>query len=93
MRGRTDNTQRDIVAALRQVGVFVQDLSQVGKGCPDLLWSHKGRSGVIECKTGNGKLRPSQEEWRRHWSGEYAVAREPIDALEAVGIVMPREER
>jgi hypothetical protein len=39
---RTDANQAEIVAALRQIGVEVTDLSAVGGGVPDLLLSYRG---------------------------------------------------
>lgn len=59
MRGkRTDHNQTAVVKELRALGVFIQDLSQVGKGCPDLLCGFRGRWYVIELK--NPKQVPSK---------------------------------
>ena len=37
MKKRTDFNQQEIINALRAIGCSVQDLSQVGRGCPDLF--------------------------------------------------------
>lgn len=65
---RTDANHAAIRDALRQIGAFVQDLSRVGEGCPDLLCGHRGRWIVIEVKDGKKcpserRLTPDQERW------------------------------
>ena len=57
---RVDANQAAIVAALRQVGCYVQDLSGVGRGCPDLLVGYRGVWHVIEVK--DGRKPPSARE-------------------------------
>jgi len=47
------------VAELRSMGVFVQSLSMVGKGCPDLLCGFRGRWLLCELK--NPRHSPSRQ--------------------------------
>jgi len=47
---RTDENQREIVAALRQIGVFVMDLSGAGGGVCDLLACYRHSMWMIEVK-------------------------------------------
>lgn len=51
MRHRADKNQQDIVDELRDLGISVLILSQVGGGCPDLLIGHRGKNYLIEVKT------------------------------------------
>ena len=63
---KIDATQAEIVKTLKSHGCEVISLAGVGNGVPDLLvmecdapgW---GRLVLVECKTGTGKLRPSQQ--------------------------------
>ena len=47
---RVDANQSEIVAALRKAGVFVQILSAVGEGVPDLLTAYNGLWSLLEVK-------------------------------------------
>ena len=91
MPRRTDSNQAAIVEALRGVGCIVQDLSRVGKGCPDLLCSYvdprTGRATnlLIEVKTATGKLEKNQVIWHALWRGSVVVVRTVDEALQAVG--------
>jgi len=86
IHGKVDQNHQEIVAVLRQVGVTVQDLSQVGKGCPDIVCGWKGKNYFFEIKTEKGKLSNKQKEWFRYWNGHKAVIRNEYDAFEEMGI-------
>ena len=65
-RRKTDANQKDIIKAFEQMGCHVTDLSDVGKGCPDLLVSHQGESWLVEIKNLSGRgnrLTPAQSEF------------------------------
>jgi len=66
---RTDSNQAEIVAALRHVGASVQDLHEVGKGCPDILVGYRGRNYLIEIKAPGGRLNKREREWHDRWDG------------------------
>lgn len=67
---KTDRNQKEIVDALRKAGFSVQDLSKVGKGCPDLLVSKYGCNYLIEVKDGlKSKLNECQVKWHLAWPG------------------------
>jgi hypothetical protein len=73
-RGRVDSNQKEIVAALRQIGAFVQSLADIGKGCPDLLVGCAGRTFLLEVKDGSKPksaraLTPDEELWIERWRG------------------------
>ena len=82
MRKRADTNQQEIVDALRDMGVSVLVLSQVGGGCPDLVIGWRGKNYLIEVKTKDGKLRPSQEEFFDTWSGRAFIVRSLDETLE-----------
>ncbi len=87
MTRRTDNTQGDIVAALRDVGASVVDLHRVGHGCPDLAVAYRGRTWLMEVKTATGSLRANQREFISAWQDAVHVVRCPSDALRAIGVM------
>jgi hypothetical protein len=94
--GRVDLTQSAIVKALRDIGASVQVLSAVGGGCPDLAAGYRGRSFLLECKTGKeGKLNAMQRDWHAKWAGHVAIVRTPEEAQLAVinGAVPAKECR
>jgi hypothetical protein len=72
MPKRVDANQVEIVQALRRCGCTVQVLSDVGKGCPDLLVSHRGLLFMVEVKDGEKpaskqNLTPDEKEWHAQW--------------------------
>jgi len=93
VRGRTDGNQKEIICVLRKLGVMVQDLSQVGDGCPDLLLSLLGRTYVAEVKYGlNWKLRATQERWHKRWLAPVVIFESSEQVVEWVNHLR-REER
>lgn len=90
MRARkTDANQSAIMAALREVGATVVDLSAVGKGCPDLLVGHHGVTYLLEVKNVKGKNRttPDQDVFYAWWRGApVSIVRTADEALSAIGI-------
>ena len=87
---KVDSNQREIVAALRGVGVTVQTLHTVGKGCPDLLIGVRGTNLLIEVKDGAKppsarKLTPDEEDWHAKWRGQVAIVESVEQALDLVG--------
>lgn len=90
-RSRSDDNQPEIVAALRQAGCTVQNLNNVGDGCPDILVGHRQINLLLEIKDGSKaksqqKLTPDQVEWHEQWRGRVEVVRDVNEALCAVGI-------
>jgi lambda repressor-like predicted transcriptional regulator len=93
---RVDATQAAIVAALRQTGATIVDLSRCGQGVPDLLCgrvmpcpfcqAHYPQAILLEVKTARGKLNTAQEEFHANWRGPLAIVRTIDDALATVGI-------
>lgn len=96
---RTDDNHEAIVAALREVGAFVQSLAMVGKGCPDVLVSYRRQAFLLEIKDGEKtpsriRLTPDEEAWHLAWTGPpVAVVRSPFEALVAIGAINPTKGR
>lgn len=73
-RAKVDANQTTIVDALRCCGASVTSLAAVGRGVPDLLVGHAGRTALLEVK--NKDLPPSargltidQQIWHAEWRG------------------------
>lgn len=81
---RVDNTQADIVKALRMAAMTVQPLHTIGKGVPDLLVGWRGRNVLLELKTGNARLTADETGWHEKWAGQVATVSTPDDAVDAV---------
>ena len=66
---KVDQSQPEIVQALREHGATVQLCHQVAGGFPDLVVGYRGRVIFIECKVPGGKLTPDQVIWHEQWAG------------------------
>lgn len=84
---RTDANQAAIVAELRQAGCSVQDLHEVGKGCPDIVCGYAGHTWIFEIKTDKGALTEDEKTWALRWRGQYAVIHTTEEALEIMGLL------
>lgn len=78
-----DANQAAIVAGLRAAGRTVAVISQVGKGVPDLIAGHLGRSYLLEVKAPGAKLTDDEATWHLAWRGHAAVVRTVQEAIEA----------
>jgi hypothetical protein len=88
---RIDANQPEIIKALRGVGAAVQPLHTVGKGCPDLLVSHRMQTYLIEIKDGAKvpsarKLTQDQIDWHDAWRAPVHVVETVADALRVLGM-------
>lgn len=86
---KTDDNQRQIVAALRRAGCTVQSLAAIGKGCPDLLVSFGGHNVLVEVKDGakvasKQHLTADQEKWHARWQSKVWIVRDVLDAADVV---------
>ena len=83
---RIDGNQNEIVKALRKFGATVCILSEVGKGCPDLLIGYQDMNYLFELKDGSkcpSKRRLTDAERRFHeeWMGQVAIINSIDEAL------------
>ncbi len=84
---RVDSTQAQIVKELRRLGMEVEHLHTVGKGCPDILVGYRGKNVLLEIKRDEkAKLTPDQVIWHSVWKGQVAVVSNPQAAIKAVRI-------
>jgi hypothetical protein len=78
-----------VVAEFQRLGCAVLDLSQLGKGCPDVLVSlmvdGKPKSNwLVEIKNGDAaKLTDDQKEFLSWWQGPVSVVRD-LDGVATV---------
>jgi Holliday junction resolvase len=84
MRHRADKNQKEIVDKLRDAGVSVLILSQVGKGCPDLLLGYNRKNYLVEIKTEVGKLKAEQKAFMNKWHGRPVVVARSINEIYAI---------
>jgi len=92
LASKVDQNHAEIVAALRQVGATVLDLSRVGKGCPDILVGHRSANYLMEIKDGQKTasrktLTPQQREFFATWAGQRIVVETVDEALNVLGVV------
>lgn len=86
LAAKRDANHVSILAAFRQAGCSVLDLSRVGGGCPDALVARNGHSLLVEIKDGTKapskrKLRGNQEDFSARWRGRICVASSLDDVL------------
>ncbi len=98
MPKRVDQNQPVIVQALRAVGATVQPLHTVGRGCPDLLVGFRGANFVLEVKNptqrpSDRRLTPDEQAWHEGWRGQKAIVETAGEALSAIGVAQPLDER
>lgn len=88
-----DRNQSEIVDALRRCGASVTSLAAVGKGVPDLLVGHAGKTALMEVK--DWSLPPSarglttaQQIWHSEWrGGTLAVVNDVEGALRVLKVM------
>jgi hypothetical protein len=80
---RVDANQPTIVAALRAAGRTVEVISDIGRGVPDLLVGHLGRTFLLELKTPGAKMTAHEAVWHLSWRGHAAVVYTAQEAIEA----------
>ena len=77
---RVDITQKDIVAALRQLGCSVFHLHTVGQGCPDLLVGIENQTYLVEVKKdGKAKYTEAQVKFMAEWRGSPVIRLNSVD--------------
>lgn len=87
LAAKVDANQKSIVDALRAIGVSVQSLASIGRGCPDLVAAKGSQCWLIEVKGEKGKLTPDQVKWIESWRGDVHVIRTVDEALQLVGVI------
>jgi Holliday junction resolvase len=85
-RGRVDGNHSEIVKALRQAGVSVLSLADIGNGCPDLLCAVPKKTVLLEVKDpsqppSKRRLTPDEQQFHDVWRGQIVVVETPEQAL------------
>ncbi len=83
---RVDGNQVCITNDLQMLSCSVQDLSMVGRGCPDIIVGFQNKNYLFEIKNIKGKLNQRQQHWHALWQGQVSVIRTLEDAIEIIGI-------
>lgn len=91
---KVDDNQSEIVKNLRKLGMTVQSLATIGKGCPDILVGYQGRNYVFEIKDENKtpsqrKLTPDEIKWHETWRGQKAVIKNYKEAQHIIMLDNP----
>jgi hypothetical protein len=83
---RIDRNQVQITQALRAAGATVYPTHMVGAGFTDLVVGLRGRTFLLEVKSGAGALTEAEQDFAAGWRGHVAVVRSPEDALAVLGL-------
>lgn len=89
MAKRTDANQKVIVQAFRDMGATVQVLSDVGKGCPDVIVGIFGINLLVEIKDGEKplsqqKLSQKEKEFHEKWKGQVCIINSVDEAFNLI---------
>lgn len=77
---RTDSTQADIAATLQQLGHSVHLTHREGHGFPDIVSGKRGRTHLIECKSGHkASYTPDQIRFMAEWRGAPIVRLDSVE--------------
>lgn len=79
-----DSNQKKIVENLREMGMTVIDLHEVGHGCPDIAVGYRGLNFLFEIKGRHGKLTDDQKLFKEQYRGQYDVIRSTMDAVSII---------
>jgi len=77
---RVDNNHTEIINQAKSLGISVQSLHELGKGCPDVLFGYGGINIFAEIKNGNNNLNQQQIDYHQNWKGQICTIRN-IDEL------------
>lgn len=97
MPKRVDDNQNELVNTFRQMGCSVLILSDVGKGCPDILVGLTSRGGgrvnlLVEIKDGSKprsacKLTKDEQKFHEEWRGQVCIIYTVAHAVDLVNRV------
>lgn len=91
LANRKDENHYAVIGWYEELGCTVQDTSDVGFGFPDLIVGCCGEDDLVEVKTWEGRLLPSQSEFNNRWRGRKPrVVRELDDVIVHVQVMRKR---
>ena len=90
MAKRVDANQKEVVKTLRDLGISVIILSDVGKGCPDIACGYGKRNYFVEIKDGSQspsrqKLTEHEQKFHDNWQGHVCIIRSKEEAINLAG--------
>jgi hypothetical protein len=93
MAKRVDGNQKEIVHLLREIGVSVLVMSNLGKGAPDLLIGIRDQNFLIELKNGKMALSGQQltiaeQKFHDEWRGQVCILNSREQVLEFVDRIL-----
>ena len=78
---RVDENQKQLVHTFIALGASVLNLSTVGRGCPDLLIGYRGKSVLVEIKSGSkATFTEPQVKFMQEWRGGTVSRIDSVDA-------------
>lgn len=94
---RVDANQSRVVKELRQLGVSVQSIAEVGDGCPDILCGFRGVNVVLEIKdwkqpVSKRRLSPKEKLWHEGWRGQVQTIETSAEAFSVIEIEVRKRE-
>jgi|SRR5580692_9666266 hypothetical protein len=96
MPKRVDENQKLIVKTFRQLGASVQVLSNIGKGCPDILVGIFGKNFLIEIKNGAKcpsaqRLTEDETYFHESWKGQVCIVKSVDEVFQIMDKMVKRE--
>jgi hypothetical protein len=96
MSNRIDANQPSIVRQLREVGVTVLSLADLGDGAPDILCGFRGKNFAFEIKDwrqppSKRRLTAKEKLWHQSWRGQVAVVETFEEAYAIIQALIIRE--
>lgn len=88
---RTDGNHSRVVKELRQMGVSVQSIADIGDGCPDILCGFRGVNVILEIKDwkqppSKRRLTPKEKLWHEGWRGQVQTIETSAEAFSIIEI-------
>ncbi len=92
--GKRDAKHVQIRTELRDLGIPVLDIANIGNGAPDLLLLAHGMLFLVEIKSPGGKLTPDEIEFCARWPVIIAqTTEEVIKAVDLAALGVPYEPK
>ena len=83
---KKDQVQYECEEMLDKLHVRYADTSSMGDDFPDMVLDWNGHNPLVECKTGNRKLRQGQHDFFDLWQGPHWIVRSKEELLQKMGL-------
>lgn len=78
---KVDANQPLIVEELVSLGLTVQSLAKVAKGCPDIVVGVEGMNLLFEIKMPGKGLNEEETRWRQKWRGQVTMVTNSVEVV------------